>query len=69
MKCGLDTRPIYHKMDDAIRGHVFCSFLAILLRGELERRLEKRGLTWNGTRFCVALRHLKKWRPKFQEKE
>lgn len=44
MKCGLDTRPIYHKMDDTIRGHVFCSFLAILLRRELERRLEKRGL-------------------------
>ena len=45
MKCGLDTRPIYHKMDDTIRGHVFCSFLAILLRRELERRLEKRGFS------------------------
>ncbi len=44
MKSGLDTRPIYHKLDDTIRGHVFCSFLAILLRRELERRLEKRGL-------------------------
>jgi len=44
MKSGLDTRPIYHKVDETIRGHVFCSFLAILLRRELERRLEKRGL-------------------------
>jgi hypothetical protein len=48
MKSGLDTRPIYHKVDETIRGHVFCSFLAILLRRELERRLVKRGfdLEW-----------------------
>ena len=39
MKSLLDTRPIYHKCDEAIRGHVFCSFLALLLRRELERRL------------------------------
>lgn len=43
MKSVLETRPIYHKVDDTIRGHVFCSFLAILLRRELERRLESKG--------------------------
>lgn len=43
MKSGLDTRPVYHKMDDTIRGHVFCSFVAILLRRELERRMEAKG--------------------------
>jgi hypothetical protein len=44
----LETRPIYHKVDDTIRGHVFCSFLAIVLRKELETRLEKQGekLEW-----------------------
>jgi transposase len=42
MKSGLDTRPVFHKLDRTIRGHVFCSFLAILLRRELERRLESR---------------------------
>ena len=31
MKSLLDTRPIYHKRDETIRGHVFCSFLALLL--------------------------------------
>jgi Transposase len=48
MKSVLETRPIYHKVDDTIRGHVFCSFLAILLRRELERRLEIKGyeLEW-----------------------
>jgi transposase len=33
----LETRPIYHKCDDDIRGHVFCSFLALVLKAELER--------------------------------
>ncbi len=34
-----DTRPIYHKLDDTIRGHVACSFLALVLKTELEDRL------------------------------
>jgi hypothetical protein len=44
----LETRPIYHQVDDTIRGHVFCSFLALVLRKELEMRLEKQGdkLEW-----------------------
>ena len=36
---GGSTRPIFHKCDETIRGHVFCSFLALLLRQELEDRL------------------------------
>ena len=39
----LETRPIYHHCDETIRGHVFCSFLALLLRQELQSRLRKRG--------------------------
>jgi Transposase DDE domain len=48
MKSQLATRPIYHKCDDTIRGHVFCSFLALLLRHELQTRLEQHGwkLEW-----------------------
>ena len=44
----LQTRPIYHRCDETIRGHVFCSFLALVLRQELQARLEKRGheLEW-----------------------
>ena len=44
----LQTRPIYHKCDETIRGHVFCSFLALVLRQELQSRLEERGhkLEW-----------------------
>src|SRR5215217_2867459 len=34
-KASFDTRPIFHSSDAAIRGHVFCSFLALLLQKEL----------------------------------
>jgi hypothetical protein len=43
MKSILETRPIFHKCDDTIRGHVFCSFLALMLIKELQSRLEQRG--------------------------
>lgn len=39
----LETRPIYHRHDETIRGHVFCSFLALVLRKELEERLDAAG--------------------------
>ncbi len=43
-KAVLATRPIYHSSDMAIRGHVFCSFLALLLAKELEDRLRRQGI-------------------------
>ena len=43
-KAVLATRPIYHSSDMAIRGHVFCSFLALLLAKELEDRLRRHGI-------------------------
>ncbi len=42
-KSVLETRPIYHKCDATILGHVFCSFLALLLMKELEDRLAAKG--------------------------
>ena len=39
----INTRPIFHQRDDTIRGHVFCSFLALLLRKELIDRLAAAG--------------------------
>ncbi|MCA1698374.1 MAG: IS1634 family transposase [Actinobacteria bacterium] len=44
----LETRPIYHHCDETIRGHVFCSFLALVLRYELQARLQakKRSFEW-----------------------
>jgi transposase len=42
----LATRPIFHKYDETIRGHVFYSFLALVLRKELEDRLAAAGHTF-----------------------
>ncbi|HIJ64817.1 MAG TPA: IS1634 family transposase [Candidatus Hydrogenedentes bacterium] len=36
----IDTRPIWHKCDETIRGQVFCSYLALALRVALRERLD-----------------------------
>jgi hypothetical protein len=48
VKSILETRPICHKCDETIRGHVFCSFLALVVLKELEARLDAHGsiLEW-----------------------
>jgi len=48
-KSVLETRPIFHQWDATIRGHVFCSFLALVLVDELQRRLSAKGwkLEWD----------------------
>ena len=45
----LETRPVYHQCNAAIVGHLFCSFLALLLRKELDDRLAASGASpeWN----------------------
>ena len=42
-KATFDTRPIFHSCDGAIRGHVFCSFLALILAKELQDRCARAG--------------------------
>ncbi|HZX93194.1 MAG TPA: transposase [Myxococcales bacterium] len=44
-KSVLRPRPIYHSSDAAIRGHVFCSFLALVLQKELFERCRAAGFT------------------------
>jgi transposase len=43
-KSVLRTRPIYHSSDAAIRGHVFCSFLALVLQKELDSLCRAKGV-------------------------
>ena len=43
-KALMHTRPIYHSSDAAIRGHVFCSFLALVLRKDLQERCAAGGI-------------------------
>ena len=58
MKSVLETWPIYHRTDRAIRGHVFCSFLALVLRQELTRRLADHGWSLEWADIVRALDHL-----------
>jgi transposase len=32
MKSLLEIRPVYHRLAETIRGNVFCSFLALMLK-------------------------------------
>ncbi|MCP4384755.1 MAG: IS1634 family transposase, partial [Hyphomicrobiales bacterium] len=52
-KCLIATRPIYHQSDAAIRGHVFCSFLALVLRKALHDRCQSAGFEpeWQDVRL------------------
>ena len=58
MKSLLETRPIYHRLDRTIRGHVFCSFLALVLRKELDERLEQKGYTFEWAEIKQDLKAL-----------
>jgi transposase len=48
LKSTFETRPVFHQRDETIRGHVFCSFLALVLRKVLQRKLEEdgHGFSW-----------------------
>ena len=68
MKTVLETRPIYHKRDETIRGHVFCSFLAVMLRRTLELRLEEKGEEWEWAEIVRGLDHMHEVEATFQGK-
>src|SRR5208283_5131485 len=44
-KAIMRTRPIFHSSDAAIRGHVFCSFLALAMQKHLNDLLREMGVT------------------------
>jgi len=62
----LETRPIYHKRDETIRGHVFCSFLALLLKQELESRMKRTDLQWEWNEVIRGLDALQQLEANFQ---
>jgi hypothetical protein len=51
----LATRPIFHKLDETIRGHVFCSFLALLLKKALEDRIAALGRSSSWSQIIADL--------------
>lgn len=46
---------MYHKYDRTIRGHVFCSFLALVLRTALQERLEAKEISCEWTDIKLDL--------------
>lgn len=58
VKSVLETRPVYHQRDENIKGHVFCSFLALVLRKELDRRLKEAGHTFEWSDIKQDLKSL-----------
>jgi len=58
MKSLLTTRPIWHKCDETIRGHVFCTYLALVLRKALEDRLEAAGVEVEWAQMIADLNRL-----------
>jgi hypothetical protein len=59
-KAILETRPIYYNRDDTIWGHVFRSFLALLLKKALEERLRERDNPWEWADMLRGLNQPKK---------
>ena len=60
VKSVLETRPVYHQRDENTRGHVFCSFLALVLRKELDRRLAEAGHSFEWAEIKQDLKSLQK---------
>jgi len=58
----LKTRPIFHKRDETIRGHVFCSFLGLVLLKELDRSLRAAGLDLEHNETMRDLKALQRMR-------
>jgi transposase len=58
----LETRPIYHQKDATIRGHVFASFLALVMLKELEHRMEAKGFEFEWARLREDLDDLEEVR-------
>lgn len=60
----LNTRPIHHQWDATIKGHVFCSFLSLVLLDELKRKAAAKGwkLEWNDIRHDLqSLTEVEVW--------
>jgi hypothetical protein len=64
----LETRPVFHKYDRTIRGHVFCSFLALVLRRALQDRLDAKGLSFEWDDILSALDSLTETKLNHQNK-
>src|SRR5262249_21091075 len=68
-KAVLRTRPIFHSCDAAIRGHVFCSFLALLLQKRLDDLAQSAGLSLEWKTLLRDLDRLQQLRLRHRDKD
>jgi transposase len=61
-KAIMRTRPIFHSSDAAIRGHVFCSFLALSMQKHLDDLARQAGLAPEWKELLRDLDHLQQVR-------
>lgn len=54
-----EIRPIYHQNDETIKGHVFCSFLALVLQKMLFNKLDGRSLDYEWEKIKLDLNDLR----------
>jgi hypothetical protein len=64
----IETRPVFHKCNDTIRGHVFCSFLALVLRKALQDRLDALEKRFEWQRVIGDLEALQEVEVEYQDK-
>lgn len=55
----IKIRPIYHRNDDRVKGHIFICFLAYLLEKLLEKKLEEHGLFLSARKSLQLLASIK----------
>jgi len=55
----IKVRPIYHRNNDRVKGHIFICFLAYLLEKLLEKKLEESGLTLSARKALQLLDPIK----------
>lgn len=55
MKDVLGVRPLYHRVEARVRGHIFVAALALLLQMLLQRRLEEAGVALSAEQALQAL--------------
>jgi transposase len=56
LKDVIELRPIYHRDDGRVQGHIFVAFLALLLKRALEKKLKAAGSHLSGEAALEALR-------------
>ena len=68
LKSALEVRPVFHRTETRVKGHVFASFLALVLMTAMEKKLEQKGIKVCWDDFIRDLRAFRAIKTKFSGK-